>query len=198
MMLFFALAALTIGPIPPEFQAQMRQVSWHRGCPVEIADLRQLDLQYLDFQSKPARGRLIVHKDVAREVAEIFSELFKRGFQIERMEPVEAFDGDDDRSMVANNTSAFNCRDITGRPGKFSNHSWGRAIDINPRINPYLKGDKVLPPEGRRYLDRSRVYPGGISAGSYIVELFAQHGWTWGGNWKDRQDYQHFEKPLRE
>jgi hypothetical protein len=193
-MLLFALAAFLISPIPPEAQSHMRQVSWHPGCPVEISDLRQLQLSYIDFQGRPAQGKLIVHKDIAREVSAIFRDLFQHAFPIERMEPIESFAGDDDRSMAANNTSAFNCRDITGKPGKFSNHSWGRAIDINPLTNPYVKGDKVLPPEGRRYLDRSPAYTGGIVAGSFIVKLFAQYGWTWGGDWKDRKDYQHFEK----
>ncbi len=196
-MLLFAIAAFLISPIPPNFQTRMRGVSWHVGCPVEIRDLRQVEVPYLDFHRRPAQGILIVHKDVAREVAGIFQDLFQHGFQIERMEPVETYDGNDDRSMAADNTSAFNCRDITGQPGKFSNHSWGRAIDINPLINPYVKGDKVLPPDGRRYLDRNRAHPGSIQTGSYIVRLFARHGWTWGGSWKDRQDYQHFEKPAR-
>jgi hypothetical protein len=196
-MPLFALAVFLISPIPPEVQSRMRQVSWHAGCPVEISELRQLELSYVDFEGRPAQGKLIVQRDVAPEVTAIFRDLFEHGFRIERMEPVEAFAGDDDRSMAANNTSAFNCRDITGQPGKFSNHSWGRAIDINPLTNPYVKGDKVLPPEGRRYLNRSRAYPGSILAGSYIVRLFTRHGWTWGGDWKDRKDYQHFEKPAR-
>ena len=86
--------------------------------------------------------------------------------------------------------------DVTGQPGKFSNHSWGRAIDINPLTNPYIKGDKVLPPEGRQYLDRSQALPGSILADSFIVKRFAQAGWQWGGSWSDRKDYQHFEIPL--
>ena len=196
-MPLLALTVFLVAPIPPDAQSRMRQVSWRPGCPVEIGDLRQLELSYVDFQGQPAQGKLIVHRDVAQEVTAIFRDLFEHGFRIERMEPVEAFAGDDDRSMAANNTSAFNCRDITGQPGKFSNHSWGRAIDINPLTNPYVKGDKVLPPDGRRYLDRSRAHSGSILAGSYIVSLFARYGWTWGGDWKDRKDYQHFEKPAR-
>jgi hypothetical protein len=183
-MLPFALAALLAVP------------AWHAGCPVPLRDLRTLKIRYVDFNHRPNLGTLVVHKDVAPEVAAIFADLFQHRFQIERMEPIDNFDGSDDRSMAADNTSAFNCRDITGQPGKFSNHSWGRAIDINPLVNPYVKGDTVLPPTGRQYLDRTRAYPGGIAAGSYIVRLFERHGWTWGGSWKDRQDYQHFEKPA--
>jgi D-alanyl-D-alanine carboxypeptidase len=176
--------------------ALLASPSWHAGCPVPLGDLREVPIQFADFHNRPALGKLVVHKDVAREVAEIFSDLFQHRFQIERMEPIDTFDGNDDRSMAADNTSAFNCRDITGQPGKFSNHSWGRAIDINPLINPYVKGDAVFPPEGRLFLDRSQAYTGGIAAGSYIVRLFERHGWAWGGNWKDRKDYQHFEKPI--
>jgi hypothetical protein len=99
--------------------------------------------------------------------------------------------------MAANNTSAFNCRDITGTVGRFSNHSWGRAVDINPLTNPYVKGDSVLPPTGRAYLDRTQSHPGSILRGSLIVKEFESRGWTWGGTWTDRKDYQHFEKPAK-
>lgn len=40
--------------------------------------------------------------------------------------------------MEANNTSAFNCRDVTGKPWVFSRHNYGGAIDINPIQNPYI------------------------------------------------------------
>lgn len=156
-----------------------------------------LTLSYWDYQGKPATGKLIVNKKVSRQAAGIFKRLFEHGFLIEKMIPIEEYGGSDDASMAANNTSAFNCRDITLRPGVFSNHSWGRAIDINPLTNPYVKGDKVLPPEGRIYLDRTHAAPGSILADSYIVKLFERKGWKWGGTWTDRQDYQHFEKPAR-
>jgi hypothetical protein len=189
--LIAALLLFQIGPV--------RKVgpSWHAGCPVAPADLRELRLPYRDFDGRARTGTLIVPNDVAAEVVEIFSHLFERGFPIARMEPVDNFGASDDRSMEANNTSAFNCRDVTGVPGKFSNHSWGRAIDINPLTNPYVKGDKVLPAGGEKFLDRTREYKGAILADTFIVKLFAAHGWTWGGSWTDRKDYQHFEKPDR-
>lgn len=186
----------TVQPVAGTLLAQLRASTWHEGCPVPPQDLRLLTLSYWDFQRKSAVGTLIVHQDVAAEVVSIFRELYRHGFLIERMTPVEEYRGDDDASMAANNTSAFNCRDVTGQPGQFSNHSWGRAIDINPLTNPYVKGDKVLPPEGSRYLDRTRAFPGSILAGSFIVNRFARDGWQWGGSWSDRKDYQHFEKPV--
>ena len=183
--------------VTAELQGKMQSSTWHGGCPVPMAGLRELKVSYWNFGGQPMTGTLVVHEDVAAELAGVFRELFRHGFVIERMEPVENFGGSDDRSMEVNNTSAFNCRDVTGQPGKFSNHSWGRAVDINPLTNPYVKGEIVLPPQGRAFLDRLRAYPGAILAGSFIVKLFESHGWTWGGSWQDRKDYQHFEKPER-
>jgi len=193
-----AIAADRVSPalLAPDLLAKMRSTTWHEGCPVPPEDLRQLTLPYWNFDRQRAQGVLIVHKDVAEEVAKIFQDLFDHRFPIQKMTPVEEFNGDDDASMAANNTSAFNCRDVTGQPGKFSNHSWGRAIDINPLTNPYIKGDKVLPPEGRKYLDRTKAFPGSILSDTFIVHRFTRAGWTWGGTWSDRKDYQHFEKPL--
>jgi len=205
LLLFLALAAsraadppevFKVEAIPPTLVEKIRSTTWHAGCPVPPEDLRQLTLTYWNFDHKQVAGLLIVHKDVAVEVTQIFRDLFEHEFLIQKMTPVEDYQGDDDASMAANNTSAFNCRDVTGQPGKFSNHSWGRAIDINPLTNPYIKGDKVLPPEGRQYLDRTHAFPGSILADSFIVKRFAQAGWQWGGGWSDRKDYQHFEKPA--
>ena len=197
-------AGLLAAQPKPEFKSQpvtepllerIRHTTWHRGCPVAPEDLRQLTLTYLDFDNKQRTGTLLVNKDLADEVVRIFQSLFQHGFLIERMAPIEDYGGDDGASMAANNTSAFNCRDATGKPGVFSNHSWGRAIDINPLTNPYVKGDTVLPPAGRRYLDRTQAFKGSILKDSFIVHEFEKAGWTWGGRWPDRQDYQHFEKP---
>jgi hypothetical protein len=184
-------------PVHAPLLERIRHTTWHPGCPVPPEDLRQLTLTYLDFKNHRRSGTLLVHRDLADEVVRIFRALLDHGFVIERMVPIEEYGGDDDASMAANNTSAFNCRDTTGKPGVFSNHSWGRAIDINPLINPYVKGDKVLPPAGRQYLDRTRSFSGSILKDSFIVREFEKAGWTWGGRWSDRQDYQHFEKQNR-
>jgi D-alanyl-D-alanine carboxypeptidase len=186
-----------INKLPPAWTARIAQTTWHAGCPVPISDLRALTVSYWDFQAKPQTGLLVVNKETAKNLRWIFKKLYRHGFLIQRIDPVEDYGGNDERSMEANNTSAFNCRDITLHPGKFSNHSWGRAIDINPLTNPYVKQSIVLPGGGREYLDRNRTYIGGILADSYIVRLFRKKGWMWGGDWRDRQDYQHFEKPVR-
>jgi hypothetical protein len=98
--------------------------------------------------------------------------------------------------MSANNTSAFNCRTVTGGDS-YSEHSYGRAIDINPLVNPYVKGSTVLPPEGSQYADRSLDAPGMIHSGDEVVTAFAARGWVWGGTWSSLKDYQHFSTTGR-
>jgi D-alanyl-D-alanine carboxypeptidase len=184
-------------PVPAPLLERIRHTTWHPGCPVAPEDLRQLTISYIDYEGMPRSGTLLVNKDLASETLRIFQDLFQHGFMIQRMAPIEDYGGNDDESMMANNSSAFNCRDATGKPGVFSNHSWGRAIDINPLTNPYVKGDKVLPPAGRQYLDRTKAYKGSILKNGFVVQEFEKAGWTWGGRWPDRQDYQHFEKQAR-
>jgi D-alanyl-D-alanine carboxypeptidase len=169
--------------------------SWHEGCPVGPDQLRLVDLSVVGFDGAVHRGELVVDQAVAAETAYIFADLYYQGFPIEKMETVEKYDSDDDKSMAANNTSAFNCRAITGGT-EWSNHSYGRAIDINPVQNPYISDSgAVYPPNGEPYTDRTRTDPGLIHAGDATVQAFDRRGWTWGGSWETPIDYQHFEKP---
>ncbi len=141
------------------------------------------------------RGELIVNADLAVEVARVFADLYFDRFPIQRMETVEKYNSDDDASMAANNTSAFNCRAITGGTA-WSNHSYGRAIDINTVQNPYIsRSGTVYPPNGAPYVDRTQNVPGMIHAGDATEQAFTTRGWTWGGFWDTPIDYQHFEKP---
>ena len=110
------------------------------------------------------------------------------------MELASRYHGDDNTSMQANNTSAFNCRAVTGRPGVFSKHNYRRAIDNNTIQNPYVNGDTVLPKTESRFLDRSKRQSGLIQANGVVVQAFNKSGWKWGGNWTSLKDYQHFEK----
>jgi hypothetical protein len=142
-------------------------------------------------------GRIIVHEDVAVEVAELFRGLYNLRFPIEKMKLIDAYGGSDAKSMEDNNTSSFNCRFVTGKKGVFSKHSYGRAIDINPRTNPYVKGKHFEPANAGAFLDRTQDVPGILRAGDEAVVLFEKAGWTWGGDWKSLKDYQHFEKPRR-
>jgi hypothetical protein len=110
---------------------------------------------------------------------------------------VEVYRADDDRSMAANNTSAFNCRRVSGS-SSWSEHAFGRAIDINPVRNPYVtRGGRVSPPAGRAYVNRAGRAAGMIYAGDVVVRAFAAAGWRWGGHWSSSRDYQHFSATGR-
>ncbi len=166
--------------------------SWRAGCPVPLSSLRYVTVRHWGTDGVVHDGELVVHVDHADAIVTVFAELFVARFPIERMRLVDDYDGDDKASMRANNTSAFNCREVDGRPGVLSNHSWGTAIDINPLVNPWVKGSVVDPPEGRPYADRSRPVPGGVYRGDVVTQAFARIGWGWGGDWPTSKDWQHF------
>lgn len=170
----------------------MTGVSWHAGCPVALRDLRLLQVNFWGFDGLVHRGRLVVHEDQAIRVRRVIQLLFEARFPIRRMRLVDAYRADDDRSMAADNTSAFNCRFVAGT-SRWSMHAYGRAIDINPVENPYVSGNHVSPAEGLKYADRSKRLRGMILPGDAVVRAFASVGWGWGGSWAGRtKDYQHF------
>jgi hypothetical protein len=95
--------------------------------------------------------------------------------------------------MDDDNTSAFNCRYVAGKPGVWSQHAYGRAIDINTIENPYVTpSGYVSPPAGRPYADRSRRAPGMVRHGDATWRAFRAAGWGWAGDWSGTKDYQHF------
>lgn len=132
---FFGMAMAVPAVVADEMRLKK---SWKEGCPVKIAELSYLLLSHWGFDGRTHAGELVVHKKLALATVKAFADLFAEKFPIERMERIEKYDGSDDLSMAANNTSAFNCRDITGKPGFWSTHSYGGAIDINPLQNPYI------------------------------------------------------------
>jgi hypothetical protein len=186
-------AAATVAPVDP---ARL-SASWRPGCPVAPADLRLLSIPYVGFDGATHVGELVVHHEVADDIVDVFARLYTAGFPIERMELVDVYGGDDDQSTRANNTSAFNCRPITGG-GRWSEHAYGAAIDINPVQNPYVYRDgTVLDPNAAPYLDRRRTDPGVIHDGDTVVQAFADIGWGWGGDFNATKDYQHFSRSGR-
>jgi len=185
-----------ISPISPQLENLMRQYTWHEGCPVPIEDLVYVKLSYWGFDHEKHYGELIVNSAIVNDVVAIFKDLYEQKFPIERMQLIETFKGDDHAAMLAGNTSAFNCRPIRESPQLFSQHSYGWAIDINPRLNPSVNGKFISPPNGRDYLDRSKSVPGMIVKNDKTYEAFIKRGWHWGGVWAAPHDYQHFEKPL--
>ena len=184
--------------VSAELQARMRGRSWHPDprCP-SFEALRLVTIPYRDFAGQVRSGQLVVASELADEVVVIFERLFAVGFPIERMELIDAYDGDDDASMAANNTSGFNFRRVVGTE-VLSRHAFGQAIDINPRLNPMIvpasDGDRIYPPAGAEHVDRSSPRPGMITRPGPVVELFEAHGWQWGGDWSPMRDYHHFVK----
>jgi hypothetical protein len=147
-------------------------------------------MSYWGFDAQPHDGTMVVNAAVAPAVLSVFERLYAERFPIRRMVPVDAYGGSDFRSIEADNTSAFNCRFVDGTT-RWSEHAYGRAIDINPIENPYVSGGRTSHPASRRYLDRSRVRPGMAVEGGVLVRVFDRLGWGWGGRWSSAQDYQH-------
>ncbi len=151
-----------------------------------------IDVQYYSFDDKLHRGQVVISKNLSRDIEKIFAVIKTKKFPVAKAIPIFFYNWEDEKSMEDNNTSAFNYRFIAGTK-KLSNHSFGTAIDINPLLNPYLRKG-LHQPEGSVY-DPSRQ--GTITKNSFLVNEFRKLGWDWGGNWTDRKDYQHFEKPAK-
>lgn len=164
--------------------------SWRSGCPVSWTQLSVVTVAYWGYDGKRHVGELVVNDSVAQNVRGVFRSIYDARFQIRRIHPVDDYGADDDRSMAANNTSAFNCRYVAGTT-RWSEHAYGWAMDINPVQNPWVKGSTVDPPSGQDWVDRSSVVPGMITSESVVVRSFAGQGWEWGGHWQSSKDYQH-------
>ncbi len=198
-----ATASSTAGASPPSDGGAVRPVtaaelgaSWRPGCPVEPAQLRRVDVDHIGFDGQTHRGELIVHEDLVPEVITIFEQLYRQGFPIEKIRTVDHYPAaDDELSMEDNNTSAFNCRGIPGT-SHWSQHAYGRAIDLNPLLNPCIYASGTIQPQNAAaYLDRNRTDPGLLHDGDPAVRVFTDRGWRWGGHWTTPVDYQHFERP---
>lgn len=184
-------------PISPQLQRRMTGVSYRAGCPVGFEDLRLVVAPHVDFEGEVQTGRLVVNADVVDDTVGILRELYRARWPIERMVLVDVYGGDDNRSMAANNSSAYNCRPVAGT-NSWSQHAYGRAIDLNPVQNPYVLGGEVLPPAGARFarMDRSGPRPpapGVIVPGDVVSRAFESRGWRWGAYFSE-PDYQHFDR----
>ncbi|MGB8946811.1 MAG: M15 family metallopeptidase [Streptomyces sp.] len=165
---------------------------WREGCPATRTSLRRVEVNYRDFEGEVQRGVLVVHADVAASVSRIFSLLFEAEFPIYHMEPVEAYDGDNNASLRANNTAGYNCRRANqiNAPLKESPHANGRAIDINPVQNPWKDlRCKCWSPSGK-YAERTSG-KGVVLKGGAVWQAFTDEGWVW-QNIKVA-DYMHFD-----
>ncbi len=189
--------SFSVAPISKQLAARMTGVSWRPGCPVPLRDLRVVTASYRGFDARAHTGRVVVHRDVARGVLVVLRRLYAAGFPIRRMIPVDAYGGSDFRSIEADNTSAFNCRYVDGTT-RWSEHAYGRAIDLNPIENPYVTAAGTTSHAASRpYLRRSPYRAGMAVEDGTVVRAFEAAGWSWGGDWSGDKDYQHFSASGR-
>ncbi len=173
--------------------------SYRSGCPVGPSSLRRIRINRFTYKHVVARGSLIVRAGAVPDLLEVFRKAFKKRFPIRSMKPTDAYykhghrtpTQSDIAAMKADNTSAFNCRPVTGNPYRVSQHSYGNAIDINTVRNPYVVGSRVYPSWARTYLNRKNVRTGMITRSSIIATVMRGNGWPWGARWA-HPDYQHF------
>ena len=188
----------TSGPITEELFQRMQGRSYKADCTVPREELRYLQVLHRDATGAIRLGELVCNRAIADDLLHIFRQLYEASYPIERMVLIDDYEADDERSMEANNSSAFNFRFIAGTQ-KLSRHSKGMAVDINPLYNPYTKtladGKTIVEPAaGKPYLDRQRKYKYKIERGDLCFRLFSKYGFHWGGDWQSVKDYQHFEK----
>ncbi|PCJ26965.1 MAG: hypothetical protein COA94_04640 [Rickettsiales bacterium] len=192
----------TINDIPESIAASMRSKAvWTPECPVPIEHLKLIEISHYDFAGDIKEGQMIVLDKISESVIKIFTELFARSLQVHSIKLMDEFNGDDNLSMAANNSSSFNFRKIEGST-LLSMHSYGLAIDINPVQNPFIMIDedthnvRVLPKKSSMFLNRSNQRAGMAEP---IIEIFKKHGLSvWGGNWNNPIDYHHFQVPRED
>lgn len=186
----------TAEPISEAVQQRMEGRSYPKDCPILLSDLRYLRLLYRDIKGQARMGEMVVNKAIAADAVNIFRELFLMGYPIECMQLIDDYDANDERSMTANNTSAFCFRAVAGSK-RLSAHARGMAIDVNPLYNPCVRHRRdgslwVQPASGKKYANREHKTNYMIS--DAVVALFRKYGFRWGGAWRSVKDYQHFEK----
>jgi hypothetical protein len=194
-----SVSQASIRPLPKPLQAQLKQGGfWHPGCPVALSNLRLLTVTYRDFDGRDQTGQLIVNRNVAPALAGVFAQLHKLHFPIRHMRLADAYGPRRGRPRDGDVSGSFECRKAVPSPcpgtsgtRSWSNHAYGRAVDLNPIENPYVGCGQTRDPKTGPYRDRSRHRPGMVTR--RVIKAFASIGWGWGGSWTgNTKDYMHF------
>ena len=182
-------------PIDDAVFARIQGKSYANGCTVSLDRLRYVRILYHGFDGRTHVGEVICNSTLAQDLLEIFGGLYDAGYPIESVRLIDEFGANDETSSVANNSSSFNFRFIDGTTD-LSLHGTGLAIDINPLYNPtvFSDGSGCYPAAGAAYADRTKSFAHKIDQNDLCYQLFVQHGWTWGGSWKEDPAYMHFSK----
>lgn len=174
--------------------------SYKNNCDIPLENLAYIKLLHYDYNGKVRVGELISSSSISGDLLDIFRKLYENRYPIEKMVLIEAYGADDDASVNDNNTSCFNFRYATDST-TLSRHATGNAIDINPLQNPYFRilenGEYDFDnTDANLYWDRSNDPENRhmITHDDLCYKLFMEHGFTWGGDWQNPIDYQHFEK----
>lgn len=183
------------------FARMRRGGSFPEGCTVKRDDLRYLKVLHYNYDGKVQTGEMVCNNAVAADLLEIFRELYDNKYQIARMVLIDEYGADDEASMGDNNSSAFCFRRVNGST-RLSKHAQGLAVDINPVQNPCVsynaKGAvrRIEPDtaEARKHIRRNAATPHTIDKDDLCYRLFVARGFRWGGSWRTKKDYQHFEK----
>lgn len=163
---------ISIDRINADLPIFQRDLTAKFGYPKERAGyLTTIDLQEFaghlahvrDFQGNPWSCRIYGHEMLAGPLKKAFGLICERG----RAGELRTYDG------------CFNIRPMAsgGRP---SVHSWGLAIDLNARTNPFQRdGSEDLITD---FSDE-------------LISCFAASGFEWGGLWNSCHDAMHYQLP---
>jgi hypothetical protein len=184
--------------LPPPLRASLQGESWRPGCPVPLTELRLLTVLHWGFDGREHEGQLVVHRDAAAPLAKVFRRLHQLRFPIRHMRLDDMYGPERARPASGDVTGSFRCRQSVPSPcvggsasGRWSNHAYGLAIDINPVENPYVGCGRTRDRASARYLDRSKLRKGMVTPA--VVRAFRSVGWGWGGDWTGAtKDYMHF------
>ncbi|MEG0292239.1 MAG: M15 family metallopeptidase [Anaerovoracaceae bacterium] len=187
--------------LSPSIKKRITGKSYKKNPNISYSDLRYLTVKHYNYKNKVVTGELIVNKKIAKDMLEIFYKLYEKKYQIQKMKLIDDYNASDNASMADNNTSAFNYRVMSGT-NTLSRHAYGMAIDINPRVNPFVNKSTglVSPRNGGIYKERDVKKCKGkykhnmLHKNDFVVKLFEKYGFSWGYKWQYYCDYQHFQK----
>ncbi|MEZ6854805.1 M15 family metallopeptidase [Halodesulfovibrio aestuarii] len=196
ILVFFLLAGCA--PTIVDSNLQPQQAIYENQPPDVMSDIQKelvtVTVQYYGFDGVRHQGQVVIHKGLEQDIKKIFNVILEKRFPVESVIPIAhptiQKKGPYGLSSDTNNTSAYVWRPIV-KSHKLSLHALGLAIDINPRLNPYIKGNLVLPPNA----SYNPLKSGTLVSNSPVVQEFKRLGWEWGGDWKQgTMDYMHFQK----
>ncbi|MFN3188495.1 MAG: M15 family metallopeptidase [Candidatus Paceibacteria bacterium] len=138
-----------------------------QGGSVEVTPCNSADLTTIPFMGH----RITIHKNLVPSLRRVEQRWQSLGGQ---------------NYYQVRSVGGYSCRQSASGSGRYSNHAYGLALDINPAQNPYHQG-RTAPPVTDMNLQNPHFYT-----------LFKNEGWGWGGDWRNSKDAMHFSKATGE